>query len=129
DLPAMAPGHRAVLDRFAKACREDDRVVACFLGGSFATGKADRYSDLDIYAIVADDAYDALFDDRRAFLARLGGPVLAEDFGQFGFDMLLFMLADGVPGELAFGHASKFLHFHGGPFIPLFAKAGVLDGI
>jgi hypothetical protein len=125
----MAPGHRAVLDSFAAACREDDGVVACFLGGSFATGKADRFSDLDIYAIVADDRWDSFFADRHAFLRKLGDPLLAEDFNQFGFDMLLFVLADGVPGELAIAPASNFLQIHGGPFIVLVDKTGVLEGV
>jgi predicted nucleotidyltransferase len=125
----MAPGHRAVLDSFAAACREDDGVVACFLGGSFATGKADRFSDLDIYAIVADDRWDAFFADRHAFIRKLGDPLLAEDFNQFGFDMVLFVLADGVPGELAIAPASNFLQIHGGPFIVLVDKTGVLEGV
>ena len=50
--------HKAVLDRFVTTCRMDPRIVAAFLGGSYAHGKADAYSDLDLFLIVTDEAYD-----------------------------------------------------------------------
>jgi predicted nucleotidyltransferase len=53
--------HRAAIDRFEAACREDVRVVAAFLGGSRVSGTVDEYSDLDLYLIVRDEYYDAFF--------------------------------------------------------------------
>jgi predicted nucleotidyltransferase len=79
------------LDRFVAACREDTRVVAAFLGGSHAAGRADEYSDLDLYVIVDDQNYDTFFAGRRAFLGHLGEPVFFEDFSDFGFDMVGFI--------------------------------------
>ena len=43
--------HRAFIPRFVAACRADERVVAAFLGGSYARGTADAYSDLDLSLI------------------------------------------------------------------------------
>jgi len=120
---------RSTLERFTAASRDDDRVVAAFLGGSFAADRADDHSDLDLYVVVAAEAWSSFFADRRAFLGRLGKPILAEDFDQYGFDMLLFQLADGTPGELALAPTSGFVHMHGGPFTRLLDKTGILDGV
>src|SRR5439155_24841530 len=119
---------QAVLRRFVEACEGDERVVAAFLGGSFAAGTADEYSDLDIYAITADEAYDDFFAQRQAFMRRLGEPVFLEDFNDFGFDMLIFTFADGVEGELALARESHFAHIHGGPYEVLVDKKGLLAG-
>jgi predicted nucleotidyltransferase len=124
----IAGVNRAALDRFVAACREDTRVVAAFLGGSHAAGSADEYSDLDLYLIVGDQYYDTFFAERRAFLGHLGQALLFEDFSEFGFDMVVFILSGGVEGELALGRASGFDHIHGGPFEILVDKEGILEG-
>ena len=89
---------------FVEACEADERVAAAFLGGSFARGTADAYSDLDIYAITTDEGYDSFFADRQAFMRGLGRPVYLDDFNEFGFDMVLFTFEDEVEGELAAGY-------------------------
>ena len=48
--------HQAVLNYFVTAGLADERVVAAFLGGSYARGTADAYSDLDLYLITTDEA-------------------------------------------------------------------------
>jgi alkanesulfonate monooxygenase SsuD/methylene tetrahydromethanopterin reductase-like flavin-dependent oxidoreductase (luciferase family) len=40
--------HQVVMNRFIAACQTDARIVAAFLGGSYASGTADTYSDLDL---------------------------------------------------------------------------------
>ncbi len=118
----------AVLQRFVAACAQDHRIVAAFLGGSFARGQADAYSDLDIYLVTTKTAYAEFFAQREAFMRRLGEPVFLEDFNTFGFDMLLFTFADGVEGELALAPDDNFAHMHGGPYHVLVDKTGVLSG-
>jgi len=118
-----------VLEGFRDACKTDPRVLAAFVGGSVAAGTADRYSDLDLYLVVDDSDYDGFFADRRKFLCHLGEPVYLEDFSGFGFDMLLFILANGVKGELGLGRASGFSHIHGGPHQVLVDKQGILVGV
>lgn len=120
---------QTAIQRFSEACARDNRVVAAFLGGSFAKETEDAYSDLDLYVIAPDEAYDRFFAEREAFLREIGHPVAMEDRTLFGFDMALFVLADGVRGELAFGRQSGFLHLHGGPFRTLVDKAGVLENV
>src|SRR5438093_13739988 len=90
----------ALVERFAAACRADDRVVAAVLGGSHARGTADAYSDVDLYAITADAAYESFLADSAAFVRRLGEPVFLEPWrSRHGLDLVFFVLADGVEGE------------------------------
>jgi predicted nucleotidyltransferase len=129
-MPASAPAaHRAAVARFTTACREDARVAAAFVGGSYAAGTADEHSDLDLYVVVEDGGYGAFFADRVQFLHRMGTPLLAEDFDGFGFDMVAFLMEDGVEGEVALGRTSRFSHIHGGPHRTLIDRTGILDGI
>jgi lincosamide nucleotidyltransferase len=120
---------RAVLDRFVTACWEDARVAAAFLGGSYARGNADAHSDLDLYVITTDQAYAEFFAERAAFIRSLGDPVFLEDFADYGFDLLLFILSDGTEGELALAPESGFQHIHGGPIVILVDKTGILAGV
>jgi hypothetical protein len=123
----MSPEARVrLIDRFTAACREDRRVVAAFLGGSLAAGTADEFSDLDLYLITSDEEYRDFFDERRGFMRRLGDPVFCEDFSEFGFDMVLFIYAEGPHGELALAPASNFLQIHGGPYKVLLDKTQML---
>ena len=117
----------AVLQRFVAACEQDERVVAAFLGGSLAAGSADEWSDLDIYLITTDQAYDDFLHGREAFIRRLGQPVFLEDF-----DLphtLFFVFADGTEGELGCGCESRFLDMHEGPYKVLLDKKGILAGV
>lgn len=120
---------KGVVERFTDLCQADPRVVAAFVGGSLATGTADEYSDLDLYLITADEGYASFFAERAAFMLQLGEPVYLEDFDGFGFDMVLFMFADGSKGELGLAKVSRFRHIHGGPYRVLVDKAGLLKGV
>ena len=125
-------GNWTVVERFRQACERDDRVVAAFLGGSLAAGRADDHSDLDLYVVAREDACTELVERRREFVAAWGDPVFTDvtpDFEGLEFDMLHFVLADGVTGELAIGHPGNFRRVHGGPYLVLVDKAGVLDGV
>ncbi|MEE9615658.1 MAG: aminoglycoside 6-adenylyltransferase [Anaerolineae bacterium] len=117
------------VERFRALCQADPRIVAAFVGGSLATGTADEYSDIDVYLIVADEAYASFFADRAAFMRQLGDPVFLEDFDGFGFDMVLFIFEDGIKGELALAKASSFLHIHGGAYRVLVDETGLLKGV
>ncbi len=127
-LYAGSGEQRAVLERFVEACVADERVIAAFIGGSFAAGRADDFSDLDLYLVTEDETYSDFFAERQDFMRHLGQPVLLEDFNEFGFDMVVFTFVDGVEGELALAGASNFDHIHGGPHTVLVDKRGLLAG-
>jgi predicted nucleotidyltransferase len=123
-LIALPPHHQALLDRFLAACQDDERIVAAFLGGSYARGAADAYSDLDLGLITADAAYEDFFAERETFLHRLGDLAFLEDFGSE--TNLFFIFADGTEGELAIGRKSRFTQIHSGPYRTLLDKTGIL---
>ena len=119
--------HQTVIDRFLAVCQADDRIVAAFLGGSYASGAADAHSDLDLYLITTDAAYEAFLTEREPFARRLGEPLFLEDFGRVYYYFMIF--ADGTEVELGVGHASGFQHIHGGAHTVLLDKQGLLTGV
>jgi Nucleotidyltransferase domain len=130
--PGAPDPRRDTVARFAAACAADALVIAAFLGGSFAAGTADAFSDLDLYVVTEDGDYDEFFVRREQFVRTWGDPVFLDtsvNFERFGFDMLHFVLADGVAGELALGHRGNLLALHGGPYQPLVDKVGLLAGV
>jgi predicted nucleotidyltransferase len=122
-LPAH---HQALVDRFAAACAADARVLAAFLGGSHAHGRADAFSDLDLYLITADVAFAEFWAERERFLRQLGELLFLEDFGLD--DTVFFIYADGAEGEVGISRASACAQLHHGPFRVLLDKHGLLDG-
>jgi hypothetical protein len=123
----LPPHHQRVADRFAAACLADPRVVAAFLGGSYATGKADAWSDLDLYLITSDEGYDEFVNEKESFIRQLGEPLFLEDWGApHGW---FYILANGCEGELWIGRTGRFKHLHGGAYEVLVDKQGILDGV
>jgi predicted nucleotidyltransferase len=122
----MPQHHREVTDRFVAVCRADERVVAAFLGGSYAAGTANAHSDLDLCLITTDAAYDDFWATRHAFVRMLGEPVFLEDYSSRGVDMVFFFLAKGTEAELVLGRESHFADIHGGPHQVLLDKKGIL---
>ena len=106
--------HQVIMNRFVAACHADERVVAAFLGGSYARGTTDAYSDLDFGLIVTDEAYDDFLTGREAFIRLLGEPVFLEDYHGSGADFVFSIFSDGTEGELALGRESHFNHMHSG---------------
>ena len=87
-----------MLARFVQACRNDDRIVAAFLAGSFARGEADQHSDLDLCVVAADGAFEQVVGGRERLTSMLGDVLFLEDFGN---QVLVFaILADGTDTEL-----------------------------
>jgi hypothetical protein len=118
--------YQVVMDRFVAACQADERVVAAFLHGSFASGASDAYSDLDLGLITTDEAYEDFFAAREAFIRLLGEPVFLEDFDLP--NSVFFIFPDGTEGELALGRESQFNHIHTGPYRVLLDKKRILTG-
>jgi predicted nucleotidyltransferase len=122
----LPPHHQAVADRFVSACEADDRVLAAFLGGSYARDAADEYSDLDLYLITRDEAFDDFRAQREAFVRMIGEPVFIEDFELP--HTIFYILANGAEGELGFGPESRFDHIHKGAYEVFLDKKGILPG-
>ena len=120
----LPDNHREIVDRFVEACQADERIVAAFLGGSYANGTADNFSDIDMYFITSDEAYEDFLSEREAFIRMLGKPLFLEDFGvPNGY---LFIMSNGTEGEVWFGRESQFKNIHDGPFSVLLDKKDIL---
>ena len=107
-------------------------VLAAFLGGSFAAGRAREDSDVDVYVISREEDYAELWERRLDFVAPMGKAELIGEHPNFeglGFDLVHFELEDGVTGEVAYGHTGNFMAIHGGPYEVLVDRAGLLDGV
>jgi len=100
----LSSNHQIIADRLLAACRADDRIVAAFLIGSNAKGKADEHSDLDTYIVIKDDAFDNFDATRESFVRLLGEPAFIEDFGIPNILFLIF--PDGSEVELYYARAS-----------------------
>ena len=121
----MQPSHhQVIMNRFVAACQADARVVAATLYGSYASGTADAYSDLDLGLITTDAAYEDFVAERETFLRLLGEPLLLEDFDLPNLVCVIF--PGGTEVELALGRESQFQSTHGGPYRVLLDKKNLL---
>jgi hypothetical protein len=122
----LPDNHQDVVDRFIAACQTDERIVAAFLGGSYANGAADKFSDLDLFFITTDEAYEDFLSEREAFIRLLGEPLFLEDFGVAHGYCIIF--SNGTEGDVWFGHESNFKDIYGGPYRVLFDRNESLAG-
>ena len=71
--------HRTAIDRITDALHPHDAVRALFLSGSFGTGLADDYSDIDMTLVTTDGATDATAALCRAAIEQVGPIVMWRD--------------------------------------------------
>ena len=101
----LHPNHQTVFENFVSACQSDERVMAALLVGSYAKGKADAHSDLDLYLITTDETYEHFIAGRAAFIQQLGEPLFMEDFDIPGIVFLIF--PNGEEVEISFGRENQ----------------------
>ncbi|MEO5887240.1 MAG: aminoglycoside 6-adenylyltransferase [Anaerolineales bacterium] len=123
----LHPNHQTVFDQFVSACHADERVTAAFLVGSYVRAKADAHSDLDLYLITTDEAYDDFIAERPAFIRLLGEPLFLEDFDLPGIVFLIF--PDGSEVEISFGHESQLSQILNEPYKVLLDKKNLTSSV
>lgn len=127
DAQELLPPHvQRVIDRFVVACRDDARITAALLAGSYARGAADAHSDIDLFLVTTADAYDDFAADPRPFARQLGELLFEEQFGLP--DVLFLILADGTEVELGFIPEGRVGQLLGEPHWSLLDKKGLLAG-
>lgn len=57
----------------------DERILAVYLIGSYGTGQADRFSDVDVHLVVTDDSIDWFEQHWDDVLRQLTGPTVLTD--------------------------------------------------
>ncbi len=122
----LLDNHQEIVDRFLATCQADERIVAAFFGGSYATGKVDEYSDLDLFFITTDEAYEDFLSAKESFIRLLGKPLFLEDFGEpHGY---LTIYSNGTEAEVFFYPESTYQDLYEGPYRVLLDKKGILTG-
>jgi predicted nucleotidyltransferase len=122
----LPDNYQDVVNRFVAACQTDVRIVAAFLGGSYANGADDKYSDLDLYLITTDEAYEEFHTECKVLINLLGESLFLENFG--ATNGYFFIFSNGTEGEIWFGRESKFKDIHVGPYKVLLDKKEILAG-
>lgn len=56
----------------------DPRIAAVWLAGSLGRGDADEWSDIDLFVVVEDDAFPAVWDERRALYDQIAPQLLVQ---------------------------------------------------
>lgn len=69
---AGLPEHGAVARRALDLLSRDERVRGLYLSGSFADGRPDRYSDIDIHIVVSDGTREQVVRDHQALIKQVG---------------------------------------------------------
>lgn len=118
------PQHK-MIESFRKACATDHRVAAALMYGSFATGEADAFSDIEFAVFIQDGALDDF--DQRTFLNTIS-PLAAYFPDDFGHHTALF--ENGVRGEFHFMRESDVpvvATWQGYGWYPSLSAAVVLD--
>jgi len=123
----LHPNHQTMVDQFVSACHTDGRVTAAFLVGSYVKGKVDAHSDLDLYLVTTDGAYEDFIADRAAFIRLLGEPLFMEDFDLPGIVFLIY--PDGSEVEISFGRESQLSQILNEPYKVLLDKKNITSGV
>jgi predicted nucleotidyltransferase len=112
DNPRLAawPEHRRILTAAIDHFRTDLRVLGLLLGGSFAAGTPDVYSDIDLYIIVRDDLFDQVLGEKTG-AAAAGGRVLTafvpDHLGPGGDEMYIAVYDGPVKLDLNYERRSS----------------------
>jgi predicted nucleotidyltransferase len=68
--------HTVVIRRARELLPEDERILAVYLIGSYGTGEADRFSDVDVHLVVTDESLTWFEEQWADVLRRLTGPTV-----------------------------------------------------
>jgi len=123
----LRPNHQIFLGRFVEACESDEHIAAALLVGSYVKGRDDEHSDLDLYLITTDEAYDDFVAGRESFIRQLGEPSFVEDFDLPGIVFLIF--PDGSEVEISYVRESEMHHVLNEPYKILVDKKNITTGV
>lgn len=68
----VLPDHKKIVEEAIKRLANDERVEGLYLSGSFAKGKPDVYSDLDIYILVSENEREQVIKDHQRLINDVG---------------------------------------------------------
>lgn len=68
----MTTLHKPIVQRIRAVLHDDPRVQAAWLEGALAREEEDDFSDIDLWVVVKDSAYDQFIQQRELFSAHIG---------------------------------------------------------
>lgn len=69
---AQFPAHKNIAAKIVDLLQRDEKVLGLYLSGSFAHGKPDMYSDLDIYIFVPAESREQMIKDHEQLRGKVG---------------------------------------------------------
>jgi len=90
------PLHRAHLEAACREAKERDGILGMVIGGSFASGQADEYSDLDLQLVVEEAGFDRAVGQLREIADAAGRVVAAFTAEHVGLPEMLIVLFDDL---------------------------------
>ena len=69
---------RNLIERAKVVAADDDRILAAWLVGSYATGQADAYSDVDLHCLISDESTDWFREHWAETASAMLGPTVLE---------------------------------------------------
>ena len=91
----------AMIERTRRVCREDERLAAAMMYGSFAQGEGDGFSDIEFILFFRDEELEGL--DQKEWVSRIS-PVALYFVNEYGNGTAIFQ--NLVRGEFHFDRAS-----------------------
>lgn len=91
-----------MIERVKKLCKQDERLVAAMMYGSFTQGEGDEFSDIEFSLYFQDELLASV--DRQGWVSQVG-PVLLFFTNEFGTDTAIF--ENFIRGEFHFEPASR----------------------
>ncbi|TCM49267.1 nucleotidyltransferase domain-containing protein [Kribbella sp. VKM Ac-2568] len=68
-----------VIERARTVLPEDDRILAVYLAGSYGTGEADEFSDVDVHCVITDDSVPWFEEHWTEAMTAIAGPTVLTD--------------------------------------------------
>ncbi len=97
-----------MIERVRQICREDQRLVAALMYGSFTRGEGDAYSDIEFVLFFRDDAHDEV--DPYEWVSQIA-PVVLYFVNEYGNGTAIF--SNLVRGEFHFDKVSDMRQVEG----------------
>ncbi len=91
-----------LVDDCCQWLKADDRILAAWLVGSLAQRTGDRFSDIDLYVVVRDAYYDAVFSERETLARRFGDVLSTFEVEWPNCQMLGVILKNGIEIDLCY---------------------------
>ncbi len=128
----MNPALLESLDLLQSHFAEDDRCLAMFLTGSIGRGETDAYSDVDVGAVLRDEAYASVNAELRPLCEEVFGPIAVwlPEGERAGFCNYAFLYRHGDEVLLCDVEILSLSLLREWKLVPpriLFDKAGVFD--